>query len=615
MACVAHHWSLRRGAQRGRHQVVVPRPQSANGNDHAVAHGLRPPRPKGLKRLTIEHFSLTTAVSHTPLAAPVIFYRLRGDPTFTFLYLSHDIANLGYDRVAILSSGTGIRDVVHPHDQARFDMSMARLLSRDVEHTLVEFRLFARDGTCRWFENRCVAVRDDDGRLVEIEGILMQVANDVPLEQEFARRAFPKQSHEPAGRAAFIEYLERAFVATRSGATPFALLAFELGSTGNSHEGSVDSGHIRAVASLIVKATRPGDVVGRWTANQIIVLQRDVAEPADAAALAVRLQKVLRMGLTATGVAVNTGICLYSESGDAVGQMLTRLDVAVRRARARGHFCFYSDEMDRAVHARLALAEDLSTAIGNAEFELEYQPEIELSSGNIIGMEAMVRWHHPTRGRLLPDAFIPVAGRMDVMAALGRWILNEACRQMSLWRDEGVAPLVISINLSLFELANGDAFVPEVGQIIQQWRLPAKVLEFDVTEATLARLAWLRNDVLLKLRALGTKIAIDDFGNQFASFDYFRNYRVDYLKISRALIHKSSRDAESAATIRAIVRLANENGVGVIGQGVETEEQLKLLAGANRAAKAQGFHFSGAVKAAAASELLRTGNILRPTKT
>ena len=195
------------------------------------------------------------------------------------------------------------------------------------------------------------------------------------------------------------------------------------------------------------------------------------------------------------------------------------------------------------------------------------------------------------------------------MAALGRWVLDQACRQMRTWRDEGVAPLMIAINLSLFELRSTQTFVRDVAEAAAKWHLAPSDLEFDVTEATLARLSWAQSDILPQLHALGAKLAIDDFGSNYASFEYVQAYRVNHLKIARSLIHRSTSDPDSAATIHAIVTFAHSIGIGVIAQGVETEQQRALLAATNRATSAQGFRFSEAVGAARASELLRQGHI------
>jgi EAL domain-containing protein (putative c-di-GMP-specific phosphodiesterase class I) len=178
-----------------------------------------------------------------------------------------------------------------------------------------------------------------------------------------------------------------------------------------------------------------------------------------------------------------------------------------------------------------------------------------------------------------------------------------------MWRAAGLALPVIAINLSLFQLKSGQDLVRDVTQTIEKWGLAPSDLEFDVTEATLAQLTWTHNEVLPQLRELGVKIAIDDFGSEYSSFDYVRAYRVNHLKIAQSFINRSTRDPECAATIRAIVNFAHDIGIAVIAQGVETAQQRDLLSSADRATQAQGFHFSKAVGPDQAGELLRQGRI------
>jgi len=224
-------------------------------------------------------------------------------------------------------------------------------------------------------------------------------------------------------------------------------------------------------------------------------------------------------------------------------------------------------------------------------------------------MEALVRWNHPTRGLLSPRFFISIAEKTGAIVALGHWVLDQACRQMSIWRNEGLDLPMIAVNLSLFQLNRGQELVRDVTETIAKWGLMPADLEFDVTEATLAQLTWTQNEVLPQLRELGVKIAIDDFGSEYSSFDYVRAYRVSHLKISQSFISRSSSDPECAATIRAIVNFAHDIGIAVIAQGVETEQQRDVLTSSDTMTQARGFHFSKAVGADRAGELLRQGRV------
>ncbi|KVD70809.1 diguanylate cyclase [Burkholderia sp. ABCPW 14] len=550
--------------------------------------------------------------------SPVILYRLRGEPSFPLVYISHDITRFGHDRAALLASPAWARELVDPDDQAKIDEALARVMEKDVDGVSIEIRLRTGDGACRCVENRYVPVRDESGRLIEVEGIVIDITERKAAEEKIAQFARTDALTGLANRASFVARLWQAFAAAQHGGTPFAIFLVDLDrfQLVNDRLGSpIGDLLLREVAARLGNCARASGLVARLGGNAFAVLQGEMDEPANAGVLAAKLQTALASPYRLDGndvrITASIGVRPYVEGDEGADAMLAQAELALLRAKhmGGGRHRFHSDELDRAVLERVALAEDLRGAIDRGELELQYQPEVELSSGNILGMEGLVRWHHPTRGLVSPGVFIPIAERDGTMEALGHWVLDQACRQMRTWRDEGVAPLMIAINLSLFELKSARAFVRDVAETAAKWRLAPSDLEFDVTETTLARLAWAQSDVLARLHELGAKIAIDDFGSEFASFDYVKAYRVNHLKIAQSLVRRSTIDPESAATIRAIVTLAHDIGTGVIAQGVETEQQRALLAATNRATNAQGFRFSEAVGAARASELLRQGHI------
>jgi len=548
---------------------------------------------------------------------PVVFYRLRGEPALSLAYLSHDIVRFGLDRDALLASQARITNLVDPRDRMRVEAAMARVLERNCDGASVECRMQAGDGTWCWVENRLIPVRDRHGRLIEVEGILLGMDGKEATEELFARLAGTDALTGLANRATFVHRLRHALAAAQRGAAPFAVLLLDIdqfGAVGNMLGHAVGDLLLRDVAMRLTACMGKLDLVARLGDGEFAVLQTEAGEPSAAACLAVKVQHALAAawhpGANDVPVTASIGVRSYVADDTDVHALLAHADLALQRARQEGgnRYRFHADALDHAVRERMTLADDLAGAIDRGELELQYQPEVELSSGNIVGMEALVRWHHPRRGLLNPDDFMAIAEQAGTMSAIGRWVLDRACRQMRAWRDEGVAPLMIAVNLSLCELASGQAFVRDVGETIERWRLAPSDLEFDVTEATLARLAWAQNDVLQALRKLGAKIAIDDFGNEYASFDYVRTLRVNHVKIARSVIQRLTRDPEGAAAIRAVVALAHDAGIGVIAQGVETEQQRAVLADTNRATKAQGFHFSKPVGAAEATALLRQGH-------
>jgi diguanylate cyclase (GGDEF)-like protein/PAS domain S-box-containing protein len=550
--------------------------------------------------------------------SPVILYRLRGEPTFPLIYVSHNITKLGHDPQTLLTSPSWAKSLIHPDDQAKVGEAMARVLEKDAPGASIEFRLCSGDGVLRWVENRYVPVRDKDRRLIEVEGIIIDITERKAAEEKITLLARTDSLTGLANRATFTERLGQAFASAQRGALAFAILYLDLD---NFKPVNDTFGHpagdllLQQVAQRLKGCTRESDLVARLGGDEFAILQAEVREPADAGALAAKIQTALALPYLINGneinVSVSIGISPYARGNTGADEMLVQADLALYRSKdeGRNQYHFHSVDLDQHVLDRVTLAGEIRKAIERGEFELEYQPQVELSSQNIVGMEALVRWNHPTRGLLLPGLFIPIAEKTGTIVVLGHWVLDQACRQMSIWRNEGLTLSVIAVNLSLFQLKSGQELVRDVAGTVAKWGLTPSDLEFDVTEATLAQLTWTQNDVLPQLRELGVKIAIDDFGSEYSSFEYVRAYRVNHLKIAQTFINRSTTDPESAATIRAIVNFARDIGIVVIAQGVETEQQRDLLTSTDVMTQAQGFHFSKAVGVVRAGELLRQGHI------
>jgi diguanylate cyclase (GGDEF)-like protein/PAS domain S-box-containing protein len=550
--------------------------------------------------------------------SPVILYRLRGEPAFPLIYISHNITKLGHDPQGLLNSPGWAQTLIDPRDQAKVGEAMARILDKDAEGASIEFRLLTADGTPRWVENRYIPVRDKEGRIIEVEGIVIDITERKAAEEKITLLARTDGLTGLANRSTFTERLSQAYAAAQRGARAFAILYLDLDKfkpVNDTFGHPVGDLLLQQVAQRLRDCTRESDLVARLGGDEFAILQGEISEPANAGTLAAKIQTALALPYFINGneinISVSIGISPYVPGNAGADAMLAQADLALYRSKDKGRnqYHFHSADLDQDVIDRVTLAGEIKSAIDKQEFELQYQPQVELSSQKIVGMEALVRWNHPTRGVLAPGVFIPIAEANGSIIALGHWVLDAACRQMSIWRKSGLTLPVIAINLSLFQLKSGRELLRDVTETIAKWGLTPSDLEFDVTEATLAQLTWTQNEVLPQLRELGVKIAIDDFGSEYSSFDYVRAYRVNHLKIAQSFINRSTTDPESAATIRAIVNFAHDIGIVVIAQGVETEKQRELLTSTDPTTQAQGFHFSRPVAADRAGELLRQGRI------
>jgi diguanylate cyclase (GGDEF)-like protein/PAS domain S-box-containing protein len=551
--------------------------------------------------------------------SPVVLYRLRGEPSFPLIYVSHNITKLGHDPKTLLASANWAEQLIYSEDLAKVGETMRSLLNKDAEGASIEFRLRAGDGVLRWVENRYVPVRDKEGRLIEVEGIVIDITERKAADEKITLLARTDALTGLANRATFTERLSQAFAAAQRGANPFAILYLDLDKfkpVNDTFGHPIGDLLLQHVTQRLKSCTRETDLVARLGGDEFAILQGEMKEPANAGTLAAKIQKAIALPFSINGnevnISVSIGISAYLPDSVSADAMLVQADLALYRSKdeGRNQYHFHSDDLDRDVLDRFTLAAEIKRAIEQNEFELQYQPQVELATQNIVGMEALIRWNHPTRGLLAPGLFIPIAEKTGSIVALGHWVLDQACRQMSIWRKEKLALSVMAVNLSLFQLKSGQELVRDVTETIAKWGLTPSDLEFDVTEATLAQLTWTQNSILPQLRELGVKIAIDNFGSEYSSFDYVRAYGVNHLKVAQSFINRSTTDPGSAATIRAIVNFARDIGIVVIAQGVETEQQRDLLTLTDITTQAQGFHFSKAVGAERASEMLRHGSVV-----
>ena len=546
--------------------------------------------------------------------SPTILYRLRGEPSLPLAYISPNIAKFGFNPAKLIAAANWSELLIDPVDQAKFGDAMTKALHKGAHGGTIEFRLHTDDNTRRWFENRYTPIRDKLDRLVEIEGIIIDITERKIAEEKLSLLARTDNLTGLANRATFVDRLRQAYAASKRGANPFAVLYMDV-----DHFKDVNDtlGHpagdllLKAIADRLKIQTRENDVVARLGGDEFAILQTETNDPAAAGELAAKLLHALSepyaLQDNSVHVTVSIGVAAYASSTSGPDVVLSQADLALYRAKEQGRnqYRFHSEDLDTQVRERVNLAAELREAFEHEQLELYYQPQVDVRTGTIIGVEALVRWDHPTRGLLVPIDFFPAAEQTGAIMPLGHWILDRACRQMRQWIDQGIAPPVMTVNLSLIQLKNAHDLIQDVADVLARWTLPASMLEFDVTEATLAQLKWTHNDVLIQLRRLGVKIAIDEFGMEYSSFDYLKSYNVSHLKIARSLIAKAVTDPERADLIRVMIAMGRDLGIGVMAEGVETEEQRGLLISTGSPTKAQGFYFSEPVDSTHTTELLR----------
>ena len=362
-----------------------------------------------------------------------------------------------------------------------------------------------------------------------------------------------------------------------------------------------------AVADRLREMLRPEDFVARFGGDEFVVFQQNIKSDEDAAGLARRivdrLSERYKIDNHLVEIGASVGIAMTS-AGVSADTLLKNADMALYRAKAdgRGTFCFFRDEMAQTVEARRILELDLRKALANEEFELFYQPLVNLKSGKIATCEALLRWNHPVRGTVSPIDIIPVAEDMGLIVDLGRWILRKACMECMKW-PEGVS---VAVNFSPQQFHQRDV-LSEVRYALEVSGLPAHRLEIEITESSLLRNTQLTHDVLSQLHALGVRISLDDFGTGYSSLSYLHNFPLQKVKIDRSFLEGIDTD-RPLTLLRGVARLSADLGMSVVVEGIETNEQLELISADGTVTEAQGYLFSRPVPAVRVRQLLNASH-------
>ncbi|ACK51622.1 diguanylate cyclase/phosphodiesterase with GAF sensor [Methylocella silvestris BL2] len=432
---------------------------------------------------------------------------------------------------------------------------------------------------------------------------------------EMTRLAYTDLLTGLPNRAAFLQELSEVFAAAKRGANPFAFLYLDLDRFKdiNATLGhSIGDALLKAVAARLSGGLREGDLFARIGGDKFAVVLTNLADPAEVANYATSICGLTAapfdIGAAEIHITTSIGVSIYRSVMTKAEDLMREADVAVYEAKdvGRNQCRFYSEALDLAMRDRVSVIEDLHAAIERGELELYYQPQVELPSGVITGVEALLRWNHPTRGLLGPGLFIPLAEKMGLITPIGRWVLTEVCRQLRIWRAEGINPPIMAVNLSAAQLAVEFDFEQHLAQALAVGGFDPTTIELELTETVLMQTVQAQVSAIDRLRALGVRIAIDDFGTGYSSLEYLRDYRVDRIKIAREFVSRLPSDPRSATIVRATIGLARELGIEVIAEGVETAGQAEFLM-ASRCRRIQGYYFGRPAPAAQAAEMLRRG--------
>ena len=365
---------------------------------------------------------------------------------------------------------------------------------------------------------------------------------------------------------------------------------------------------LRSIAKRLTTCVRESDTVSRHGGDEFLILLSEIDHPQDAEAIAQKIVTSIAEPHFVSGhelqLTASVGIALYPEDGQDAQSLIMRADTAMYHAKntGRNRVGFYRSDMEAPAIKRSSIESELRNAIDQNEFELFYQPTIDLETGIIAGAEALMRWRHPDKGIVPPDQFIPAAEASGLIIPMGRWALREACRQAKEWQDAGLPPIPIAVNVSALQFRTA-GFLEDIERFLEESGLPSQYLQLELTESALMVDTASTTSLLEVLKKHGLVLKVDDFGTGPSSLSYLQRCPVDVLKIDQSFVQDIAPTIEGAPLVRAVIAMGKSLGCRIVAEGVETKHQFAYLRSEN-CDEGQGYHFSPPVNAEAFARLL-----------
>ena len=531
-----------------------------------------------------------------------------------------DYVNPAFERI----TGYGAAEIIgrncnflqgDDRDQAGIDE--IRLALREQRAGNAVLRNYRKDGTLFWNHLFIAPVRNVDGHLSHFVASQYDITEAKQLEAELLHLAHHDELTGLPNRALLRDRLGQAIaVARRDGGRIW--IAFV---TLDRFKGINDSfGHsggdsvLKVIAKRLRGVIRGADTAARWGSDEFAILMPEHNEGGLATAALERITAAVNTPIPYEGqelvLTCSIGVAGYPNDGLDVDTLLERADIAAFHAKNDGsnRFRFHTADMNQKALARLRTEADLRLALKREEFVLHYQPQVDLETGRIIGMEALVRWQHPERGLLGPLEFISLAEETGLIVPIGYWVLRTACLQNRQWQREGLRPIRVAVNLSARQFVR-DNVAESVAAVLSEIGLAPSDLELELTESLVMRDVERGIGVLRALKQLGVRIAVDDFGTGYSSLAYLRRLPIDVLKIDRSFVSDIG-SGDGDAIVASVIALAHVLKLKVVAEGVETVEQLEYLR-LNHCDEMQGYFFSKPVPAEAFADLLRSDRCVR----
>jgi diguanylate cyclase (GGDEF)-like protein/PAS domain S-box-containing protein len=528
-----------------------------------------------------------------------------------------EYANPAFERITGYSPSEVIgRDCRFLHgDDGEQDglSSIRRALSTNLE-TSVVVRNYRKDGALFWNQLFVAPVPNAQGLTTHHIGIINDVTDLMNYQEQLEYQANYDGLTRLPNRNLLRDRLQHAIETARRRDTKIAVVFMDLDGFKNVNDSlghSIGDRLLAVIAERLARSARTSDTVARHGGDEFVIVLPDLTDEAGLIAWMERTRAAISEPVmiddTELYVGCSMGASLFPQDGDDAETVLKKADLAMYRAKdmGRNNYQFYQPEMNATVGARMNLERRLRRALRDGEFLLHYQPQVDMTTRQIVGIEALVRWLDPEQGLVSPASFIPVAEESGLIGPLSEWVLREACRQNKAWQDAGLPPARVSVNLSARHFQQRD-IANLVTTVLDETGLEPRYLELELTESAIMRNAEEAVSMLEELSALGIGIAIDDFGTGYSSLSYLKRFPVHRLKIDRSFVADIGTSGDDETITSAIIALAHSLELQVIAEGVETSAQHEFLRERN-CDEMQGYYFSRPMPRDAIPTLLQQG--------
>jgi diguanylate cyclase (GGDEF)-like protein/PAS domain S-box-containing protein len=475
-----------------------------------------------------------------------------------------------------------------------------------------EAQVYRKNGDVIWISENARAVFDGT-QVLYYEGTVEDVTERKLYQSRIEQQANYDTLTGLANRSLLNDRLQQAIFTAASYGTRLAIVFVDLDRfkfINDSLGHHVGDELLKVMADRFRTCAREYDTVARVGGDEFVLLINGQGEPDSVGTTMERMLKVIsqpwRSAQGEFEITCSIGVALYPDDGSDADTLLKHADSAMYRAKEHGrnNFQFFTNELNRMMKERLELESNLRRALDRGQFELLYQPRLDLKSRELTGCEALIRWQLPGRGVIGPSSFIPIAEETGLIGPIGRWVLQTACAQNKAWQDAGFKPCVVAVNVSPRQFRRDD-LVQTITEVLEQTKLEARWLEIELTENMVMQDGEHMVEMLHAIKRLGVQIAVDDFGTGYSSLSYLHRFPVDRLKVDRSFVKDIATDPDSAAIVRTIIALGHNLDLKVVAEGVETEEQIAFL-GANACDELQGYYFSKPVSGWRFRKLLQT---------